>query len=85
MKKFLRFLLIGVVVTVGVPVLYLFAGRSSEVKDVVWGVSFSQKHATALGLDWQETYVALLDDLGVKRLKVSADWDLVEPQKDEFR
>ena len=85
MRKFLRFLLIGVVVTVGVPILYLFVGRSSEVKEVVWGVSFSQKHATALGLDWQETYIALLDDLLVKRLKVSLDWDVTEPQRDQFR
>lgn len=85
MKKLLRFLLVGVVVFLGVSVLYFFVGRSSEGKEVVWGVSFSQKHAAALGLDWRAAYAALLDDLEVKKLKVSVDWDLIEPEQDEFR
>ena len=32
------------------------------------------------GLDWKETYLALLDDLKVKNLKIAAHWDLIEPQ-----
>jgi len=47
-------------------------------------VNFSQKHAESLGLDWKENYLALLDDLNVKNIKLAAQWDLIESKKDEF-
>lgn len=57
---------------------FLFVGEAPRTELVSWGVNFSQKHATNLGLDWKETYLALLDDLGAKRLKIAVHWDFIE-------
>lgn len=64
--------------------LFLFVGKAPMAKDITWGVNFSQKHASLLGLDWKETYLALLKDLGTRNLKIAAHWDLLHPQKDDF-
>ncbi|MEX0649630.1 MAG: beta-galactosidase [Candidatus Andersenbacteria bacterium] len=49
-----------------------------------YGVTFSQHQAKGLGLDWKETYQAILSDLGVKHLRLVAYWDIVEPRNDTF-
>ncbi len=67
-----------------VAFLFLFVGEAQEAEKIRWGVNFSKKHAENLGLNWKMVYTALLDELEVKRLKVSFDWDELEPQKDEF-
>lgn len=41
-------------------------------------------HAQNLGLDWKETYVALLDDLKVKNIKLISHWNLIEEADDEY-
>lgn len=51
---------------------------------VVHGVTFSQPFAESIGLDWRETYDAVLDDLGVKRLRLVAYWDVIEPIDGEY-
>lgn len=50
----------------------------------VYGVSFSAPHADWIGPGWRQTYDALLDDLGVKRLRLNAYWDQIEPKEGEF-
>jgi len=63
---------------------YFFIGKPPQSKAIVWGVNFSQKHAQNLGLEWKENYLALLDDLNAKNIKLAVHWDLIEPEKDEF-
>jgi len=63
---------------------YLFTGTTKEAEDISWGVNFSQKHTENLGLDWKETYLALLDDLGIKNIKIAVHWDLIEPNEGEY-
>ncbi len=46
-----------------------------------WGVSFSKTYAESLGLDWQKVYLAILDDLGAKRLRLQSDWNEIEPSE----
>jgi len=60
---------------------YLFIGKVPEAEEIKWGVNFSHKHARALGLDWKENYLALIDDLGVKDIKLAVYWDLIEKEK----
>jgi len=67
-----------------IPVGYFFVGFPSEKRDINWGVTFSQKHAQDLGLDWKQNYLALLDDLKVKKLRIIAYWDLIESEKDKY-
>lgn len=51
---------------------------------VFWGVTFTPHYAQALGLDPQKTYSFLLQDLGVKRVRLSAYWNEIEREKDQF-
>jgi len=80
MKKILFFILVLFLIFVS----YFFIAKSESTQDIVWGVNFSQKHSANLGLDWKENYLALLEDLKVKKIKLSAHWDLLEPEKDKF-
>ncbi len=84
MKKMIMTFLFFLLGIIGIFFLYFFGGRATETREAVWGVNFSQKQASALGLDWRAVYTALLDDLEVKKLKVSFDWNDLEPQPDVF-
>lgn len=63
---------------------YFFIGFSKEAENIIWGVNFSQKHAEGLGLDWRETYSAILDDLGVRNIKIAVHWDFIEREKGNY-
>lgn len=51
---------------------------------IQYGVSFSPAQAEGLGLPWQETYQAILHDLGVKRLRIAVYWNQVEPERNVY-
>ncbi len=53
-------------------------------KNFIWGVNFSQKHARQLGLDWKDAYRAIVGDLGVKNIKITVHWDLIEPEEGKY-
>lgn len=53
-------------------------------EDVHLGLTFSSRYATDLGLDWRATYLALLDEVGVKKLRLPVYWDLVEAEKGTY-
>jgi hypothetical protein len=48
------------------------------------GVTFAWPHARGIGLDWQKAYLAILDDLDVKHLRLSAYWNELEPEEDKY-
>ena len=64
--------------------LFCFAGSAPEAQNIKWGVNFSQKQSQGLGLDWKQNYTALIDDMGVKRIKLSSYWDLLEPEEGKY-
>ncbi|MCH7828867.1 beta-galactosidase [Patescibacteria group bacterium] len=78
-----KFIVITGIVLVLVFV-FLFVGSGKEAENITWGVNFSQKQATYLNLDWQEVYLALLEDLNVKNLRIAAHWNLLEPADQQF-
>lgn len=51
---------------------------------ITYGMSFNTLYARELGLDWQETYDAIIDDLGVRHLRLAAHWPMVEPADNVF-
>lgn len=63
-------------------VLALFAGQKNE--KIVYGATFSYPYAENLGLNWKAAYLAMLEDLNIKLLRVPAYWNLTEPKKDEY-
>ncbi len=84
MKRALSIILLIVILLIFSTAGYLFWGSAKPAENIGWGVVFSQKHAQLLGLDWQETYLALLDDIGAKRIKVASYWDLIEKEQGEY-
>ena len=63
---------------------YFFIGKAPKQKNIVWGVNFSQMQAENLEIDWKETYLAFLDDLNVKNIKLVTNWDFIENVKDSY-
>lgn len=57
---------------------------SDKPEQLTYGVSFSRFHADELKLDWKDTYLALLNDLGVRHFRFSVHWPLTESKNDKF-
>ncbi|MFA5029840.1 MAG: hypothetical protein WC518_03840 [Patescibacteria group bacterium] len=73
-----------VLLIVLIVVVLLFVWDFSP-KKIDWGVTFSQEYAqNELGLDWQKTYLAILDDLRVDHLRLSAYWNYNQPSPDTY-
>ncbi|MBI4040000.1 beta-galactosidase [Candidatus Daviesbacteria bacterium] len=51
---------------------------------VLWGVSYSPEYAKSLGLDPRQTYQQILTDLKTKNIRLSAYWNQIEPEEDQF-
>lgn len=49
-----------------------------------FGVTFSTKMARELGLDWKETFLAVVDDLKVKNVRLPVYWDQITPERNEY-
>ncbi len=77
MSKLFKILLIVAIVIFGV-LLCLFLIPVPQAKTVLWGVDFSQMQAEGLKLDWKKMYLAMLEDLGVKHIKLHTQWDFIE-------
>ena len=86
-KKWLK-VLGGIILAMVLLVVFIFGyfnlPGSPPRKDVALGMTFSYRYAESLGLDWQETYRALLDDVGVKKMRLPVYWDLVEAESGHY-
>jgi Cellulase (glycosyl hydrolase family 5) len=58
----------------------LFLAQKTIPETITYGMSFNTMYAQELGLDWKETYDAIIDDLGVRHLRLAAHWPMVEPE-----
>lgn len=63
---------------------YINLPVKNERKDVALGVTFSNRYAKDIGLNWQETFIALLDDLRVRKIRIPVYWDLAEKKEGQF-
>ncbi len=72
---FVIFLFIGMLLTLG---------KVYDKKELEYGVTFSKKHSESLGLSWKDNFTAILDDLNVKKLRLSAYWNEVEYKNNLF-
>jgi hypothetical protein len=79
-KKIAFYLILFIVLIL----MFLFVGNSKKSQNILWGVNFSQKQSQDLGLDWKENYLAILDDLKFKNIKILTHWNFLEPQRDEY-
>jgi len=81
-------ILMGIVLAAIMLMIAIFSYFNISVKtpDTPYslGVTFSSRYATDLGLDWKETYSAILDELNVKKIRIPVYWDLVESSKNNY-
>jgi len=62
-----------------------FYFRFKPAEDIAWGVNFSIPQANYLGFDWEKMYLAILDDLTPQRLRIMAYWEILEPERGEYK
>lgn len=55
-----------------------------QAKSDFWGVTYSSKLAVNLGLDWGDTFLKIIDDLGVKNVRMPIYWDWIEETRGEY-
>ncbi|HEX9608700.1 MAG TPA: cellulase family glycosylhydrolase [Candidatus Paceibacterota bacterium] len=84
MHAILRLFEILVTIFLVLVVAYLLLSIREEPERVTYGMSFNALYANELGLNQREVYDAILDDLGVKHLRLAAHWTMIEPQNDVF-
>lgn len=80
--KILLIVLVVKMVVLGLAILFL--AQKPVPEKITYGMSFNVMYAKELGLDWKETYDAILDELGVRHLRLAAHWPMVEPQNGEY-
>ena len=71
------------VLAAGLFVFFNLPVRTPE-KEVSFGITFSSRFARDLGLDAPETFRAIFEDLGVRRVRIPVYWDAVEPERGHF-
>lgn len=84
-NRFGRAVLLTIIGGVGLSVLmvgwYFIKHRNEPVQI---GVSFSQKYADELGVDWQANFAYLLDELEFRYFRLMSYWDTHEPTNNQF-
>ena len=63
---------------------FLFVGWPTKTPHVTYGMTFSRPYAQELGLDPDKTLQTAVDDIGIRRFRLSAYWKLVEPEEGKF-
>ena len=85
LKTFFKYL--GIIVLVKVIVicaLVFFLAQKEKPEVITYGMSFNTLYARELGLDWKETYDAILNDLQVRNLRLAAHWPMIEPTRGNY-
>jgi len=74
------FLLVTLIVAIYPLILFYFL-KPKQALHINYGITFSQKYASSLGLNWQDSYIKMLDELNVRHFRLVAYWDDIEPTK----
>ena len=84
MRHFINFAKVLLLFLFFLFLMYCLLSFRKIPREIAYGVSFSKLHADELALPWKEVYTALLDDLRVRNLRLSAHWPMIEPKKDIY-
>jgi hypothetical protein len=82
--KIIGYVLLSIFLLLGLLFAYFNMPGPKPRQDVSFGITFSSRYAQALGLSWQETYIALLDDMLVRKIRIPLYWDLIEKRPGEY-
>lgn len=82
--KVVRLILLGVILAIVLPVIFFIIFKPKPAEHINYGINFSQKYATELGMDWKKSYIQILDELKPKYARLVVYWDISEPQVAEY-
>lgn len=81
--KILKIILAALII-LSLAIFILSRGNNYSEKEISYGATFSQKHAAYLVEGkWRNAYLAILDELNVKKIRLIAYWDLIQPDSSE--
>ncbi len=72
------------IILLAIIIGYFFVGFPKESEDITWGVNFSEIKAARYDKDWPPYYLAMLDDLKVKNIKLASYWSIIEPEEGSY-
>ena len=64
--------------------IFLVKVSGYENNQMIYGASFNTEYANYLGLDTKTAFTKILDDWRFKYIRLSAQWDLIEKEKDKY-
>jgi hypothetical protein len=83
--KILLTVVVAVIFLLLAGFLYLLRRPAGTVTgDFRWGIAYSRVFAEQMGLDWRETYLAVIEDLKPKYLRLPVYWQDVEEERGKF-
>lgn len=84
-KRFAEVVVFAALIVAALLFAFLRSWTSHRVPARVdYGATFSKIDAQSLNLDWRRTYIAVLDDLGVRTLRIPIYWNDVERSPGEY-
>lgn len=85
LKKVLKFVGVFLLVLILLIVVALyFLAQKPVPQSITYGMSFNTMYARELGLDWKQTYDAIIDDLKVRHFRLAAHWPMIEPEQNVY-
>ncbi|MDR3559046.1 MAG: beta-galactosidase [Candidatus Pacebacteria bacterium] len=82
--KYLGWVLLMVIILISLLFVWVNWPVRSEDMNAKLGVTFSSRYASDIGLDWKKSYLAMLDDLHVKKIRIPVYWDITEPSPGQY-
>lgn len=73
-----------VVFAILVALLFFSFGKIYPAKEIVYGATYSPKHARDLGLDWKKVFTDSNRELGITNWRLSAYWDQIESNSGQY-
>lgn len=83
--KLVKILLISFITVIVIFIALFLIFKPKVQKNINYGVNYSKKYATELGMDWKYTYIKILDELKPQYMRVVAYWDENEPEDGKYK
>lgn len=84
-RRWFKIIILTLVILIAVLGGYLLIPvQVKPARDIVWGTTFTKSYAQYLGLDWKQTYLAILDDLDIEVVRIGINWDEIEAEPGKF-
>jgi len=82
--KIIAFILLAIVLLAVLILIILNFPVKNKIEKAKLGVTFSSRYSSDIGLDWRANYIAMLDDLKVRKIRIPVYWDMVEKERNNY-